>query len=346
LFNKKGLLTALMPGLKGYQAGGKSAEKLKGGGESGGLGAGAESILNTVADRLTQLKSQFRMVAKNSLVLPQMARDTNITRQNIQKLVKLQGGDASNKADMFFKRSAERESQYENAMKEGKPTSAKEDGKKEDDKEGFFKKIFKFIMPIVGILVKAIKSVAASIVNAIKGIVEFTKNIPALTNGLGALVRFLAPGGALLLGLSALGAAISAIFSGPLERIYKQGTAIVWSIVGWGAAITAFGLTKNLYLALFFLAVAGAADNISAIFRTTMMQVVIPDEYRGRLQGLFTVVVAGGPRLGDFESGTVAAIGGEQLSVVSGGIACVACTYALVKWHKPFMQYDSREPVA
>jgi len=150
----------------------------------------------------------------------------------------------------------------------------------------------------------------------------------------------------LLTAAPALGAAISAIFSGPLERIYKQGTAIVWSIVGWGAAITAFGLTKNLYLALFFLAVAGAADNISAIFRTTMMQVVIPDEYRGRLQGLFTVVVAGGPRLGDFESGTVAAIGGEQLSVVSGGIACIACTYALVKWHKPFMHYDSREPVA
>jgi GH24 family phage-related lysozyme (muramidase) len=211
LFNKKGLLTALVPGLKGYQAGGKSAEKLKGGGESGGLGAGAESILNTIADRLTQLKSQFRMVAKNSLVLPQMARDTNITRQNIQKLVKLQGGEASNKADMFFKRSAERESQYENAMKEGKPTSAKEDGKKGDDKEGFFKKIFKFIMPIVTLLVNAVKSVAASIVNAIKGIVEFTKNIPALTNGLGGLVRFLAPGGALLLGLSALGAAIWSI---------------------------------------------------------------------------------------------------------------------------------------
>ena len=150
----------------------------------------------------------------------------------------------------------------------------------------------------------------------------------------------------LLTAAPALGAALSAIFSGPLQRIYKQGTAIVWSIVGWGAAITAFGLTKNLYLALFFLALAGAADNVSAIFRTTMMQVVIPDEYRGRLQGLFTVVVAGGPRLGDFESGTVAAVGGEQLSVVSGGLACIAFTYALVRWHKPFMRYDSREPVA
>ena len=150
----------------------------------------------------------------------------------------------------------------------------------------------------------------------------------------------------LLTAAPALGAALSAIFSGPLQRVYKQGTAIIWAIVGWGSAITAFGLTKNLYLALFFLAIAGAADNISAIFRTTMMQVVIPDEYRGRLQGLFTVVVAGGPRLGDFESGTVAAIGGEQFSVVSGGLACIACTFALVKWHKPFMKYDSREPVA
>jgi MFS family permease len=150
----------------------------------------------------------------------------------------------------------------------------------------------------------------------------------------------------LLTAAPALGAALSAIFSGPLQRIYKQGTAIVWSIVGWGAAIAAFGMTRNLYLALFFLAVAGAADNISAIFRTTMMQIVVPDEYRGRLQGLFTVVVAGGPRLGDFESGTVAAIGGEQVSVVSGGLACIACTYALVRWHKPFMKYDSRDPVA
>jgi MFS family permease len=150
----------------------------------------------------------------------------------------------------------------------------------------------------------------------------------------------------LLTAAPAFGAALSAIFSGPLQRIYKQGTAIIWSIVGWGSAITAFGLTRNLYLALFFLAIAGAADNISAIFRTTMLQVVVPDDYRGRLQGLFTVVVAGGPRLGDFESGTVAEIGGEQLSVVSGGVACIACTYALVKWHKPFMKYDSRDPVA
>jgi len=149
----------------------------------------------------------------------------------------------------------------------------------------------------------------------------------------------------LLSAAPAFGAAISALFSAPLNRIYKQGVAIAWSIVGWGCAITAFGLSKNFALALFFLALAGAADNVSALYRTTILQTAVPDAYRGRLQGLFTVVVAGGPRLGDFEAGTVAALAGEQFSVISGGIACIVLTYALLKWHKPFMKFDSRNPV-
>jgi hypothetical protein len=93
------------------------------------------------------------------------------------------------------------------------------------------------------------------------------------------------------------------------------------------------------------LALAGAADNVSALYRTTILQTAVPDAYRGRLQGLFTVVVAGGPRLGDFEAGTVAALAGEQFSVISGGIACIVLTYALLKWHKPFLKFDSRNPV-
>jgi hypothetical protein len=105
LFKRKGLLTALLPGLKGYQSK-TGAEKLKSGG-SEGLGAGAESILNTVADRLGEMKRQFKMVAKNSIVLPQMAMDTNITRRNIQELVRMQKGTPYQKADMFFKRSAD-----------------------------------------------------------------------------------------------------------------------------------------------------------------------------------------------------------------------------------------------
>ncbi len=148
----------------------------------------------------------------------------------------------------------------------------------------------------------------------------------------------------LLTAAPAMGAAVSAIFSAPLTRVYKQGTAITWSIIAWGSAITAFGLTRNIWLSVFFLALAGAGDNVSALYRTTMLQSAVPDEYRGRLQGLFTVVVAGGPRLGDFEAGAVAAVGGEAFSVISGGIACIVLTVALVRWHPSFLKYDSRTP--
>jgi len=128
LFKKKGLLTALLPGLKGYQAGG---DKLKGE-KSEGLGAGAETILNTIADRLGELKTQFRMVAKNSIVLPQMARDTNLVKRNIVKLVKLMGATEEKNTDNFFKNSSKRESEYESAMKAGKPTPNKKGEEKEN----------------------------------------------------------------------------------------------------------------------------------------------------------------------------------------------------------------------
>jgi hypothetical protein len=100
-----------------------------------------------------------------------------------------------------------------------------------------------------------------------------------------------------------------------------------------------------LWLGLVLLAVAGAADNISAVFRSSILQAATPDEYRGRLQGIFTVVVAGGPRLGDVESGAVAALGGEAFSVVSGGLACIAVVGGLVAAMPQFLRYDGRDPV-
>jgi MFS family permease len=124
-----------------------------------------------------------------------------------------------------------------------------------------------------------------------------------------------------------------------------QGRAIVVSIVVWGAAIAAIGLVRTLWIALVLLAIAGAADNVSAVFRTTILQAATPDEYRGRLQGVFTVVVAGGPRLGDVEAGTVAAIGGEMFSVVSGGVLCIAGALGLVAKDRSFLRYDARHPV-
>ena len=154
---------------------------------------------------------------------------------------------------------------------------------------------------------------------------------------------------ALVLGLlsaaPAAGALVSGVLSGPLGRVRLQGRAIVVAIVVWGATITAFGLVRWLPLALLFLALAGAADNVSAVFRSTILQAATPDEFRGRLQGVFTVVVAGGPRLGDVEAGAVAALFGEAFSVVSGGVACIVLAVGLAARHPGFLRYDARHPV-
>lgn len=154
---------------------------------------------------------------------------------------------------------------------------------------------------------------------------------------------------ALTLGLlsaaPAVGALVSSVLSGPVGRVRWQGRAIVIAIVIWGVAITAFGLVRWLPLALLFLAVAGAADNVSAIFRMTILQAATPDEYRGRLQGVFTVVVAGGPRAGDVEAGAVAAAFGETVSVLSGGIATVVLATALARARPSFWRYDAQNPI-
>ena len=158
-------------------------------------------------------------------------------------------------------------------------------------------------------------------------------------------VRMAATAVGLLSAAPAVGAAVSSVFSGWFGHVRRQGLAIVLAIFAWGLTITVFGLVPGLLLGCVFLALAGAADNISAVFRSTILQAATPDEYRGRLQGVFTVVVAGGPRLGDVEAGTVAALFGETVSVVSGGIACIALTGLLVAAVPSVLKYDAKHPV-
>ena len=142
----------------------------------------------------------------------------------------------------------------------------------------------------------------------------------------------------------AVGAVVASVVSGSLGAVRRQGLAVVVCIVVWGASIAAFGLSRVLWLSVLLLAIAGGADTISAIFRNTILQAASPDEYRGRLGGIYTVVVGGGPRLGDVESGAVAALAGEAVSVVSGGLACLVATGALVAAIPSFLRYDSRHP--
>jgi MFS family permease len=133
----------------------------------------------------------------------------------------------------------------------------------------------------------------------------------------------------------AVGALVGALTSGWLGHVRRQGAAVVWAVVAWGFAIAAFGLFGSFFwLALLALAVAGAADVVSAVFRSTILQTSIPDSLRGRITAVHIMVVTGGPRIGDFEAGAVAALTTPVISVVSGGLACVVGA-AAIAWRIP-----------
>jgi MFS family permease len=148
----------------------------------------------------------------------------------------------------------------------------------------------------------------------------------------------------LLLAATAVGAVLGGTFSGWLGRVRRHGMAILCAVAAWGAAVAGFGLSRELWFGLFFLAVAGAADSVSMVFRSTMLQAAVPDEMRGRLQGVFIVVVAGGPRLGDFLTGSIAQLTSPGTTVVCGGLACVVLvTLLALRWPR-FARYDARNP--
>jgi len=128
----------------------------------------------------------------------------------------------------------------------------------------------------------------------------------------------------ILFAAPAVGALAAALLGGWTKSVRRQGLAVIWAVGAWGCAIAAFGsVGSNLPLALSFLALAGAADVISAIFRSTVTLVTTPDHLRGRMSQIFILVVTGGPRLGDFEAGLVATWFTPTISVVTGGLACI-----------------------
>lgn len=121
-----------------------------------------------------------------------------------------------------------------------------------------------------------------------------------------------------------IGAVTGGLFSGAFSRARRHGWTVIGAVVAWGAAITGFGLSGNLWLAVVFLALAGVADMVSMVFRGAILLSAATDEMRGRMQGVFTVVVAGGPRLADVLHGTAGAAFGPRTAVVGGGLLVVA----------------------
>lgn len=137
------------------------------------------------------------------------------------------------------------------------------------------------------------------------------------------------------------GALIGALTTGWVSGVRRRGRAVLVAVAVWGLAIAGFGVTRVLWLALLLLAVAGAADVVSAVFRNTILQTSIPDSLRGRLSAMQIAVVTGGPRLGDAEAGAVASVAGARTSVVSGGLACVIGVVVL-RWLLPaFAQHQA-----
>ena len=192
-------------------------------------------------------------------------------------------------------------------------------------------------------------------------IVAMTTAFPrALLPAIGAVV--LGGGEAavgVLLAAMAAGAFLAGLFSAPFTRLHAQGWGVYVSILVWGAAVAAFGgvvwwaqslpdgdprLTLAFALAALCMAVGGAADSLSGVFRGSILQSATPDHLRGRLQGVFVVVVAGGPRLGELITGGASVGLGEGPTLLAGGVLCMLGVTALMRWQPGFLRYDARNP--
>nr|WP_233613389.1 MFS transporter [Leucobacter edaphi] len=160
----------------------------------------------------------------------------------------------------------------------------------------------------------------------------------------------------------ALGALICGLFSGPLGFVRRQGRAVTLAIAAFGVCTALFGVVllvtslagggiapsepiiPAIVLAGIALAGAGASDNVSAVFRTTILQAAAPDDVRGRMQGLFYVVVAGGPRVGDLLAGGIATLIAIWAPALLGGVVIVAIMLLLLRFARGFQRYDAHSP--
>jgi MFS family permease len=139
------------------------------------------------------------------------------------------------------------------------------------------------------------------------------------------------------------GATVAALLTGWLKHARRLGMIVIWAVLVWGTAVALAGAMPSLWAAAALLAVAGAADSVSAVCRSTINQSVTPDHMRGRMSSVFSLVVTSGPRLGDIESGTVAGAVGVRASVISGGLLCILGVGVIVAAFPALARYDTRD---
>ena len=240
-----------------------------------------------------------------------------------------------------------------------------------------------FVAAFTGVLtLPPIKPEGASAFRGFAGVVEglrflrgaanirlsFLVDIVAMTFGmprviLPAVGALVIGGGAVTVGILsaafAAGTLIVGVFSGRLGGVRWHGRAIRNAIMVFGGFVLAFGVVlllagnrenaplnvTALVAACVFLAGAGGADQVSAVFRSTMLQAAAPDNMRGRVQGVFIVVVTGGPRVGDAYIGLVAATALLWLPSLLGGVLIIALVFLLVRHYRAFHDYDALHPV-
>lgn len=177
--------------------------------------------------------------------------------------------------------------------------------------------------PIAGIRYVAKRPILTSIFGA--DLLAMIFGLPrAVFPAMAATIFRVGPSGlGLLYAAPAVGALVASLLSGWVVQVERHGRMVLASVAVWGLAITAFGLTPWLLPALGFLAIAGAADMFSAVFRNTILQLTTEDGFRGRVSSLHVMVITGGPRLGDVETGVVATLISVPFAVVTGGLACL-----------------------
>jgi hypothetical protein len=270
LINQKGLLAALFPGLKTYQAKTAATEISKTSLQSGSL--------NEIKPILEIISFNTKLTAKNTMVLPALHRDVNVIRQNMVKLVKMKGGDARTKADMFFTKAKEREDKYERELKKERSRrgglSKLEDEKKEN--EGFFKKILSAITGGLGTIVKGIVGLGKVIIGTFKLLGELIFSLIStisnfIFNSLLSLAGLLKDGLDDVLGLAIKKA---------IKNFFTAGSFLSRILIGLGTSILGWLFSKSGIKALLMrlgpwiaaIAIAGNAEEIMELGKDIFSQ--------------------------------------------------------------------------